>query len=686
MKPKISLKQLNFYFIGLLLALQTVVTYDLRDSWACSSFAKDDINVTTYPSDSSELSYYRFLMVDPVANRLFVGSMNKVTILDLNDISTQVQVIELKPDINKLNYCIYQKPETPNCQNHIRFITKTKDSSSPEYFLCGTNALSPAGYNLTHNGNSYSTSYLGSTACSDDPFSNLTVIYVKTGNPDNEELMYYGATAFDRSTVYRPIKKKDGDGNVNEYMKGVFSNKWMKDPQFAGSFDVEDRVFFFFREIAVETEFIESKLYSRVGKFCKKDTGGDSLLRNKWTSYQKARLNCSLSGAFPSYFDVIQDVATIDHKTFYGLFTTNANGLPASAICAFDKDDIDAVFDQGQFKTQKTDMSFWTAATDVPTPRPGVCQNDSMKIADTVLGFIVDHPLMHDAIQQKYGKPLFYFPGEELQQLEMEYAPVHQSKVIDTSTAYVFYAGSNRGQVYKILSQDTGTQFNTHVSSIYSPYDQTQVIWSLKQHDKYVYLGTDHAVTQINVQNDCMEHHNVDSCVYDPHCVWYKLKDSCEHYRHVSESDDFWSYMDYSPVGNQNEFFYENGRNVTKTEFLTLKMNLINKNICALGRNIVWKKQLKGKDSFEKLKFDDNHFVDNQNSLVISNLTLNDEGTYKAYDLENPSLIAALYRVQVVTESNIKRIYRAKFDDWCEYFDKGKVLQNQYSKRCNPNV
>ena len=38
--------------------------------------------------------------------------------------------------------------------------------------------------------------------------------------------MYYGATAFDRSTVYRPIKKPDG--TVDEYMKGVFSNKWMK--------------------------------------------------------------------------------------------------------------------------------------------------------------------------------------------------------------------------------------------------------------------------------------------------------------------------------------------------------------------------------------------------------------------------------------------------------------------------
>lgn len=57
------------------------------------------------------------------------------------------------------------------------------------------------------------------------------------------------------------------------------------------------------------------------------------------------------------------------------VFCLDRNGLPASAICAFDKEDIDAVFDQGQFKTQKTDMSFWTAATDVPTPRPGVVSN-----------------------------------------------------------------------------------------------------------------------------------------------------------------------------------------------------------------------------------------------------------------------------------------------------------------------
>jgi hypothetical protein len=39
-------------------------------------------------------------------------------------------------------------------------------------------------------------------------------------------------------------------------------------PQFVGSFDVVDRVLFFFREMAIEVE-PEHKLYSRVAKVCK---------------------------------------------------------------------------------------------------------------------------------------------------------------------------------------------------------------------------------------------------------------------------------------------------------------------------------------------------------------------------------------------------------------------------------
>lgn len=682
MAPKIfqefSIWKLNLYLV-LLITLETVLTYDLRDSIACASFYKDELNINIYSSDTSQASYYRFLLVDPTAKLLLVGSMNKVTILNLTNISSSKQVIDLKPDQDKLNYCTYQKPETPNCQNHIRFITNTKDSpDSPEYYLCGTNALSPAGYkiNYTSNGNEFKATNLGGAACSDDPFSNLTAIYVKNGNPNNKELMYYGATAFDRSTIYRPIEGPNGV--VAEFMKGVFSNKWMKNPQFAGSFSVDERVFFFFREIAVETEFIETKLYSRVGKVCKKDVGGDSLLRNKWTSYQKARLNCSLSGAFPLYFDVIQDVVSVDENTFYGLFTTYANGLPASAICAFEKSEIDRVLN-GPFKTQDSDMSFWTEAkaSSVPSPRPGQCYNDSLKTADTVLGFIVDHPLMHETVQHKYGKPVFYLPGEKLQQIEMEAAP-------GVRNGYVFFAGSNRGKVYKIASQDKGQEYKTYVSSIYSPFDETQVIWSLKQHDKYVYLGTDHKVTQIDVQNDCGNHQCVDSCIYDPYCVWDKRTDKCVHYK-LKSSDKYWNFDNFDPSSSEheNEFIYKDGKNVTKVEYGTLKMPLINKNICGFGKNIIWKKRRKDNNTYEKIKLDELRFVDSKNSLVISNLTLNDEGTYQAYDVENPLLIAAKYKVEIVTEDNFKRIYRAKFDDWCEYFEKGKLLQTNYQSKCS---
>ena len=52
---------------------------------------------------------------------------------------------------------------------------------------------------------------------------------------------------------------------------------------------------------------------------------------------------------------------------FYIIFR---NGLPASAICAFEKAEIDRVLN-GPFKTQDNDMSFWKEAKNVPTPRPG---------------------------------------------------------------------------------------------------------------------------------------------------------------------------------------------------------------------------------------------------------------------------------------------------------------------------
>lgn len=37
-----------------------------------------------------------------------------------------------------------------------------------------------------------------------------------------------------------------------------------------------------------------------------KDTGGKTVLRQVWTSFVKARLNCSISSQFPFYFNEIR--------------------------------------------------------------------------------------------------------------------------------------------------------------------------------------------------------------------------------------------------------------------------------------------------------------------------------------------------------------------------------------------
>lgn len=47
-------------------------------------------------------------------------------------------------------------------------------------------------------------------------------------------------------------------------------------------------------------------VYSRVARVCKWDKGGPHRFRNRWTTFLKSRLNCSIPGDFPFYFNEIR--------------------------------------------------------------------------------------------------------------------------------------------------------------------------------------------------------------------------------------------------------------------------------------------------------------------------------------------------------------------------------------------
>lgn len=127
------------------------------------------------------------------------------------------------------------------------------------------------------------------------------------------------------------------------------------------------------------------------------------MLEKHWTSFVKARLNCSVPGESFFYFDVLQAITDIVEvngvPSVVGVFTTQLNRLikllskkspggnllvnvsssetavcasfsiPGSAVCAFSMADIESVF-RGRFKEQKTADSVWTPYPEEKLPKP----------------------------------------------------------------------------------------------------------------------------------------------------------------------------------------------------------------------------------------------------------------------------------------------------------------------------
>ena len=82
-------------------------------------------------------------------------------------------------------------------------------------------------------------------------------------------------------------------------------------------------------------------IFSRVARVCKSDQGGPRKFRDNWTTFLKSRLNCSVPGEHPFYFDQIQATSgLVDGHLIYGVFTTPDNAISGSAICAFSLKDI----------------------------------------------------------------------------------------------------------------------------------------------------------------------------------------------------------------------------------------------------------------------------------------------------------------------------------------------------------
>uniref|UniRef100_A0A3B4A2N5 Sema domain-containing protein n=1 Tax=Periophthalmus magnuspinnatus TaxID=409849 RepID=A0A3B4A2N5_9GOBI len=259
--------------------------------------------------------------------------------------------------------CTVRGKNSDECYNYIKVLVPKDDST---LFACGTNAFNPTcrSYqmrSLQQEGEDV----IGQARC---PFeSGQSNVGIFAGGD------FYSGTMTDFLASDAVIYRSLGEGRpVLRTVK--YDSKWLREPHFLHAIDFGNYVYFFFREISVEYTALGKVVFSRVGRVCKNDDGGSPrVLDRHWTSFLKARLNCSVPGDSFFYFDVLQSVTNIlqiqGRPAVVGVFTTQTNSIPGSAVCAFFMDDIENVFN-GKFKEQKTSDSSWTPLPENQVPKP----------------------------------------------------------------------------------------------------------------------------------------------------------------------------------------------------------------------------------------------------------------------------------------------------------------------------
>uniref|UniRef100_A0A5F9D086 Semaphorin 6C n=1 Tax=Oryctolagus cuniculus TaxID=9986 RepID=A0A5F9D086_RABIT len=252
--------------------------------------------------------------------------------------------------------CAVRGKLTDECYNYIRVLVPW---DSQTLLACGTNSFSPVcrSYGITslqQEGEELS----GQARCPFDATQSNVAIFA--------EGSLYSATAADfqasDAVVYRSL------GSQPPLRSAKYDSKWLREPHFVHALEHGEHVYFFFREVSVEDSRLGRVQFSRVARVCKRDMGGSPrALDRHWTSFLKLRLNCSVPGDSTFYFDVLQaltgPVNLHGRSALFGVFTTQTNSIPGSAVCAFYLDDIERGF-EGKFKEQRSLDGAWTPVSE----------------------------------------------------------------------------------------------------------------------------------------------------------------------------------------------------------------------------------------------------------------------------------------------------------------------------------
>ncbi|ELU01896.1 hypothetical protein CAPTEDRAFT_100167, partial [Capitella teleta] len=300
--------------------------------------------------ESKGIEDYSQLVIDSKNDQLIVGARDHLLRLSSKNLD-ELEAVSWKPNNISVMTCLARGQTKENCRNFVRVLVLHND----RIFTCGTNAFTP---NCTWRDvsvlNDVQESLTGIAKCPYHPEHNTTALMTASGD-------LYSATVTDYTGRDPAILRMMGP---SPYLRTVqYNSRWLNEPNFVSTYEINESVYFFFRETAVEYINCGKSVYSRVARLCKSDTGGKFVLEDNWTSFSKARLNCSLPGTYPFYFNELQGTYFVeDQQLVYAVFSTAPTSVYASAVCVYNSTSFNNAF-SGSYKYQANAEMAWTRVT-----------------------------------------------------------------------------------------------------------------------------------------------------------------------------------------------------------------------------------------------------------------------------------------------------------------------------------
>ncbi|XP_076868946.1 semaphorin-5A [Brachyhypopomus gauderio] len=456
---------------------------------------------------------YSQLTFDPGQNELIVGARNHLFRLHLEDLSL-IQEAEWHCDVFTKGACFSRGKSEEECQNYIRVLLVNGD----RLFTCGTNAFTPICTNRTlTNLTEIHDQISGMARCPYNPLHNSTALITSSGE-------LYAATAMDFSgrdpAIYRSL------GGLPPLRTAQYNSKWLNEPNFVSSYDIGNFTYFFFRENAVEHDCGRT-VFSRVARVCKNDIGGRFLLEDTWTTFMKARLNCSRPGEIPFTYNELQGTFLLPElELLYGIFTTNVNSIAASAVCAFNLSAVTQVF-SGPFKYQENSRSAWLP---YPNPTPDfqcgtIDYGSYVNLTERNLQDAQKFILMHEVVQPIVPVPYFMEDNVRFSHVAVD---VVQGKDM---LYHIIYLATDYGTIKKVLSplnQTTGSCLLDEIELFPSRRRRPILSLLILHSGSELFVGVRDQVIKIHLMR-CDFHKTREACVgaRDPYCGWDLVLKKC---------------------------------------------------------------------------------------------------------------------------------------------------------------